>query len=49
MIQTPGIEFLGGTGVSDAESAFRPAGIDHVILGRGLDLEARAAMVGAVF
>jgi hypothetical protein len=48
-LQTPGIEFLGGTGVSDAESAFRQAGIDHVIIGGGLDLEARAAMVRAVF
>jgi len=48
-LQTPGIEFLGGTGVSDAESAFRQADIDHVIIGGGLDLEARAAMVRAVF
>jgi hypothetical protein len=48
-LQAPGVEFLGGTGVSDAESAFRQADIDHVIIGGGLDLEARAAMARAVF
>jgi hypothetical protein len=47
--QTPGIDFLGGTGVADAESAFRQADIDHVIVGGGLDLEARAAIVREAF
>jgi hypothetical protein len=48
-LQTPGVEFLAGTGVADAGAAFRRAGIDHVIIGGGLDREARAAMVRAVF
>jgi hypothetical protein len=48
-LQALGIEFLGGTGVADAEAAFRQADIDHVIVGGGLDLEARAAIVRMVF
>lgn len=48
-LQTPGTEFLGGTGEGDVEPAFRQADIDHVIIGGGLDLEARAAMVREVF
>jgi hypothetical protein len=48
-LQTPGTEFLDGTGVADVGPAFRRAGIDHVIIGGGLDLEARAAMVREVF
>jgi hypothetical protein len=48
-LQTPGVEFVAGTGVADVEPAFRQADIDHVIIGGGLDLEARAAMVRAVF
>lgn len=48
-LQTPGVEFLSGTGVADVGSAFRQADIDHVIIGGGLDLEARAGIVRAVF
>ena len=48
-LQTPGIEFAGGTGLADVEPAFRQADIDHVIIGGGLDLEARAAMVRVIF
>ncbi len=48
-LQTPGTEFLGGAGVADVAPAFRRADIDHVIIGGGLDLEARAAMVRTVF
>lgn len=48
-LRTPGVEFLSGTGGSDVESAFGQADVDHVITGRGLDLEARAGMVRAVF
>ncbi len=48
-LEVPGIEFLGGTGVADVGPAFRRADIDHVIIGGGLDLEARAVMVRAVF
>ena len=45
-LQTPGVEFLAGTGVADAEAAFRQADIDHVIIGGGLDLEARRGVSG---
>jgi hypothetical protein len=48
-LQTPGMDFLGGTGVADVEAVLRQAEIDHVIIGGGLDLEARAAMVREVF
>jgi hypothetical protein len=48
-LQAPGVEFLAGTGVADTGAAFRQADIDHVIIGGGLGLEARAAMVRAVF
>jgi hypothetical protein len=40
------IEFLGGTGVDDVRPALGQADIDHVIAGGGLDLQARAAIVG---
>jgi hypothetical protein len=48
-LQTPGIEFLAVTGVADVRSAFHQADIDHVIIGGGLHLDARAAMVREVF
>ena len=48
-LRTPGVEFVGGTGVADVEPAFGQADIDHVIIGGGLDLEARAAMVRVIF
>jgi len=32
-LQTPGIDFVGGTGVADVEAALRQATIDHVIIG----------------
>jgi hypothetical protein len=48
-LQREGVEFLGGTGVSDVEPAFRQADIDHVVIGGGLDPEDRAAIVRLVF
>ena len=48
-LHAPGVEFLGGTGAADVGPAFHQADIDHVIIGGGLDLEARAAMVREVF
>ena len=48
-LQARGVEFLSGTGEADVERALRKADVDHVIIGGGLDLEARAAMVRAVF
>lgn len=48
-LQAPGIRFLSGSDEAAVESAVRQADIDHVIIGGGLDLEARAAMVRTVF
>jgi hypothetical protein len=48
-LQTPGTEFLDGTGEADVGPAFRQADIDHVIVGGGLDLEVRVGMVREVF
>jgi len=47
--RTPGIEFLGGTSVAAAESAFSPGRHRPHDHWRGLDLEVRAATVRAVF
>ena len=48
-LQAPGIEFLSGTREADVDRGLRQADIDHVIIGGGLDLGARAAMVRTVF
>lgn len=48
-LESPEIEILAGSDVSDTESAFRQADIDHVIIGGGLDVEARAEMVRTIF
>ena len=45
----PDTEFFGGTNVSEARQALAQADIDHVIVGGGLDLDARAALVREVF
>src|ERR1700759_3320108 len=42
-LQARGVEFLSGTGEVDVEPALRKADVDHVIIGGGLALEARAA------
>lgn len=41
----PGIQLLGGTGIDDVRSAFAQADIDHVVMGAGIDLEARLEIV----
>lgn len=43
------VELLAGTGVDDVRSAFAHADLDHVIMGGGLDLETRLAVVREVF
>ena len=48
-LQTPEIEFIGGTSVDDVRSAFAQADINHVIIGGGLDLEVRLKMIQQVF
>lgn len=48
-MQAPGIEFLAAPASLMLSRRFAGPNIDHVIVGGGLDLEARAAMVRAVF
>ena len=48
-LQMPNTEFLIGTGVADIKPAFRQADIDHVIMGGGLDIDTRAAILREVF
>jgi hypothetical protein len=48
-LREPDVEFLSGTGVENVRSVFRRADIDHVIIGGGLDLDARAEMVQEIF
>ncbi len=48
-VQLPDIELRAGTGVDDVRSAFAHADLDHVIVGGGLDLETRLAVVREVF
>lgn len=48
-LQLPDTEFLSGTGVADVKPALSQADVDHVIIGGGLDIEARAAIVREVF
>lgn len=43
------VELLAGTGIDDVRSAFAHADLDHVIMGGGLDLETRLAVVREVF
>ena len=48
-LQTPGIQVLGGIGVADVEPASQQAAVGRLIIGGGLGLATRAAMVQAVF
>ncbi len=48
-LDTPEIQLIGGTGITDLQSAFDQAQIDHVIIGGGLDLDTRLEIVREVF
>lgn len=48
-LQIADVELLGGTGLDDVRSAFADGDIDHVIIGAGLSLETRLAMIREVF
>jgi hypothetical protein len=48
-VRSPDAEFLVGSGLDDVRSAFAHADVDHVIVGGGIDLETRLAMVREVF
>ena len=48
-LQLPDIQILGGTGIDDVRSAFAHVQIDHVIMGAGLDLDTRLAIIREIF
>jgi len=48
-LDMPHLRLFGGTGVDDVRSAFTQTGIDHVIMGAGIDLETRLEIVREVF
>jgi hypothetical protein len=43
------LRLLTGTGIDDVRSAFAQTRIDHVIMGAGIDLETRLAIVREIF
>jgi len=45
----PDLRLFTGTGIDDVRSAFAQARIDHVIMGAGIDLETRLAIVREIF
>ena len=48
-LQLPDVQLLVATGLDEVRSAFAEADIDHVIMGAGLDLEARLEIVREIF
>jgi hypothetical protein len=46
---TPDVRLYLATGLDEVRSAFAQADIDHVIMGAGLDLEARLEIVREIF
>jgi hypothetical protein len=48
-LQMPDVQLLGGTSIDDVRSAFRRVAVDHVVMGAGIDLEARLDIVREIF
>lgn len=48
-LHLPDVELFAGSGIDDVRAAFAQADVDHVIMGGGLDLETRLAVVREVF
>jgi hypothetical protein len=48
-LRMPDVQLLVATGLDEVRSAFAQADIDHVIMGAGLDLEARLEIVREIF
>jgi hypothetical protein len=48
-LQLPDVQLFTATGLDEVRSAFAQADIDHVIMGAGLDLEARLDIVREIF
>jgi hypothetical protein len=48
-IQLPDIQLFAGTNLAEVRSAFQKAGIHHVIMGAGLDIDLRLEIVRTIF
>ena len=48
-VQMPDVELYGGGSIEDMRAVFAQTQIDHVIMGGGLDIEIRLAIVREVF
>lgn len=48
-LDLPDLRFIGGTGIDDVRSAFAQGKVDHVLMGAGIDLDARLQIVREVF
>jgi hypothetical protein len=48
-LHLPDVQVFGGTGIEDVRAVFAQATIDHVIMGAGIDLEARLEIVREIF
>ena len=48
-LQTQDVQFFAGRDIEDMRSAFAKAHIDHVIMGAGIDLNARLEIVQEIF
>lgn len=48
-LQLPEVEVFGGTGIEDVRATFAKAKVDHVVMGAGIDLDTRLAIVHEVF
>lgn len=48
-LDLPEVDVHGGTGIDDLRSTLARGPVDHVIMGAGIDLDARLAIVREVF
>jgi len=48
-LHVPDIHLVGGTGLDDAQAALARTAVDHVIMGAGIDLETRLALIREIF
>ncbi len=48
-LNMPDLHLFTGNGIDDVRSAFARARIDHVIMGAGIDLETRLAIVREIY
>lgn len=49
LLRMPHLQLFGGTGLEDARRVLAQTGIDHVIMGAGLDLETRLEIIREIF